>query len=237
MLMTSLRTAVHAHWRDPTLARRWRCASTARSSRTCPAIATRLASSAASIRGSGRLIYVSAGHPPALLVRANGTRDSLHEGGPGMGLFEAAEFEEGSSSWAPGDTLVAYSDGVSEAWPRPGRSRRPHDGAGSRATPPCRSRCSPARSWPPSTAATAACGATTAPSSSCAGPRPAARKTAITGKSDRSVSFDRRRYGETHWPSVQVTRCRPTGSRNEDPDAAPKTGSKKLASSSGSWDR
>jgi sigma-B regulation protein RsbU (phosphoserine phosphatase) len=66
---------------------------------------------------TGRMVYVSAGHPPAILVRANGTEETLHEGGPGLGLFEAAEFEEGSKVLAPGDTLVAYSDGVSESWP------------------------------------------------------------------------------------------------------------------------
>ena len=53
-----------------------------------------------------------------MLVRANGTRDSLHEGGPGLGLFEVGGVRgRAARSSGAGDTLVAYSDGVSEAWP------------------------------------------------------------------------------------------------------------------------
>jgi serine phosphatase RsbU (regulator of sigma subunit) len=116
MLMTSLRTAVHAHWHDPKLAR-----VVTRINRTfyenVPGDRFATCFLSRFDPQSGKLNYVSAGHPPALLVRANGTRDSLHEGGPGLGLFEAAEFEEGNKVLGPGDTLVAYSDGVSEAWP------------------------------------------------------------------------------------------------------------------------
>ena len=72
----------------------------------------------------GLLTYVSAGHPPALLVRASGVCELLHEGGPGVGLFEATEFEEGCRTLSPGDTLLAYSDGVSESWPTPEEAER-----------------------------------------------------------------------------------------------------------------
>src|SRR5262249_24817687 len=43
--------------------------------------------------------------------------DRLDVGGPGVGLFEAADFEIGTATFGPGDTLLIYSDGVSEAWP------------------------------------------------------------------------------------------------------------------------
>jgi sigma-B regulation protein RsbU (phosphoserine phosphatase) len=116
MLMTSLRTAVHAHWHDPLLTR-----VVSHINRTfyenVPGDRFATCFLCRFDPESGRLVYVSAGHPPAILVRANGTHESLHEGGPGLGLFEAADFEEGSKTLGPGDTLLAYSDGVSEAWP------------------------------------------------------------------------------------------------------------------------
>jgi len=63
------------------------------------------------------LTYVNAGHPPALLIRAGGTADRLGVGGPGVGLFEAGDFETGTATFGAGDTLLIYSDGVSESWP------------------------------------------------------------------------------------------------------------------------
>ena len=116
MLMTSLRTAVHAHWHDTSLVR-----VVARINRTfyenVPGDRFATCFLCRFTPESGSLVYVSAGHPPAILVRANGSRESLHEGGPGLGLFEAAEFDQGTKTLAPGDTLLLYSDGVSEAWP------------------------------------------------------------------------------------------------------------------------
>jgi serine phosphatase RsbU (regulator of sigma subunit) len=116
MLMTSLRTAVHAHWHDDFL-----ISVAARINRTffenVPADRFATCFLARFDPREGSLVYVSAGHPPAILVRADGTVESLHEGGPGLGMFAAADFEEGSKVLAPGDTLVAYSDGVSESWP------------------------------------------------------------------------------------------------------------------------
>jgi phosphoserine phosphatase RsbU/P len=57
---------------------------------------------------------VSAGHPPPLLVRADGTCELVEVAadlplGLGMG-FEHHEF-----SWQPGDRLLLYTDGLSEA--------------------------------------------------------------------------------------------------------------------------
>jgi steroid delta-isomerase-like uncharacterized protein len=62
----------------------------------------------------GRLTYSNAGHnPPLLLTRQGVTR--LTEGGPMLGVFEDAEFPQETVTLAPGDTLVAFSDGVTDA--------------------------------------------------------------------------------------------------------------------------
>lgn len=63
---------------------------------------------------SGRLTYVNAGHNPPLLVRADGAVERLERGGLAFGLFDWARYEAGEVELRPGDTLVAYSDGVSE---------------------------------------------------------------------------------------------------------------------------
>jgi sigma-B regulation protein RsbU (phosphoserine phosphatase) len=68
---------------------------------------------------TGRLDYVSAGHPPTMVVRAEGGVQLLGEGGPGLGLFDAVEFDQGVVVLSPGDTMLAYSDGVSESWATP----------------------------------------------------------------------------------------------------------------------
>ena len=61
---------------------------------------------------SGRLDYSCAGHPPALLLRADGVMESLSEGGPLLGVVPAASFTQGRVQLHAGDVLMAYSDGV-----------------------------------------------------------------------------------------------------------------------------
>ena len=63
---------------------------------------------------SGELIYCNAGHFPPILLRADGRTELLERGGPLLGAIEGAEFELGEVFLEPGDTLVAYSDGVLE---------------------------------------------------------------------------------------------------------------------------
>jgi phosphoserine phosphatase RsbU/P len=63
----------------------------------------------------GVLRYTNAGHNYPLLRRAEGAIEELKEGGMPLGLFEGADFIEGEVRMAPGDTLLLYSDGVSEA--------------------------------------------------------------------------------------------------------------------------
>jgi sigma-B regulation protein RsbU (phosphoserine phosphatase) len=65
---------------------------------------------------SGRLAYVNAGQNPPLLVRANGRVERLEDGGTVLGLFESAQYAEGAAELERGDTLLAFSDGVSETF-------------------------------------------------------------------------------------------------------------------------
>ena len=62
----------------------------------------------------GRLTYCNAGHNPPFLVSRNGVR-RLDWGGMVVGAFEHAQFDEDTQQLWPGDVLVAYSDGVTEA--------------------------------------------------------------------------------------------------------------------------
>jgi phosphoserine phosphatase RsbU/P len=65
----------------------------------------------------GRLIYCNAGHNPPLIINSSGsgTVRRLDRGGPIVGLFESATYEDEAVKLAPGDWLVVFSDGVSEA--------------------------------------------------------------------------------------------------------------------------
>ncbi|MGH9373139.1 MAG: PP2C family protein-serine/threonine phosphatase, partial [Vicinamibacterales bacterium] len=62
----------------------------------------------------GRMVYCNAGHNPPLVIGADGVR-RLERGGPIVGLFEAASYEEETVWLSPGDWLVVFSDGISEA--------------------------------------------------------------------------------------------------------------------------
>src|SRR5262245_27713526 len=65
----------------------------------------------------GRLTYCNAGHNPPLIIGGTGSKGvrRLEVGGPIVGLFETATFDEETVTMAPGDTLIVFSDGVSEA--------------------------------------------------------------------------------------------------------------------------
>ena len=62
----------------------------------------------------GRLQYCNAGHNPPLVVGPTDFR-RLERGGPIVGLFEGASYEEETVTLTVGDWLIVYSDGVSEA--------------------------------------------------------------------------------------------------------------------------
>jgi phosphoserine phosphatase RsbU/P len=64
---------------------------------------------------SGRLAYVNAGHNPPLLVSAGGAVETLNEGGMVLGLFDSIPYAEGAAELRTGDTLLVFSDGITEA--------------------------------------------------------------------------------------------------------------------------
>jgi serine phosphatase RsbU (regulator of sigma subunit) len=64
---------------------------------------------------TGRVVYVNAGHMPGLLRRRNGTFEQLSGGGIALGMFEQSKYQAHETTIEPGDTLVLYSDGVTEA--------------------------------------------------------------------------------------------------------------------------
>jgi serine phosphatase RsbU (regulator of sigma subunit) len=65
--------------------------------------------------GAGRISYINAGHNYPLLLRRDGQVDELRAGGTPLGLFADAEYEQGDVDFKPGDSLMLYSDGLSEA--------------------------------------------------------------------------------------------------------------------------
>jgi serine phosphatase RsbU (regulator of sigma subunit)/pSer/pThr/pTyr-binding forkhead associated (FHA) protein len=67
------------------------------------------------IHEDGRMYYVNAAHCPPMVVRANGERCELEPNGMPVGLLETAEFGVMEQRLEPGDKIVIYSDGVTEA--------------------------------------------------------------------------------------------------------------------------
>ena len=61
------------------------------------------------------LRYTNAGHNEAILVRADGRVERLKTGGMMAGAFDWATYEEAHTNLEPGDTLLIFSDGISEA--------------------------------------------------------------------------------------------------------------------------
>jgi len=64
---------------------------------------------------SGAVDYCSAGHPPALLLRADGRIELLSQGGMLLGMAGEASFGTGRVELGSDDVLLAYSDGVIES--------------------------------------------------------------------------------------------------------------------------
>jgi phosphoserine phosphatase RsbU/P len=66
----------------------------------------------------GRFDYVNAGHNPPILIHGfdgNSRVTRLEPGGTVIGLLEGAGYEQGTVLLRPGDVLVAFTDGISEA--------------------------------------------------------------------------------------------------------------------------
>ena len=64
---------------------------------------------------SGRLVFANAGHNPPVLLRADGSLHLLRDGGLVIGLFGDTAYDQAETTIEPGDLLVLYTDGVTEA--------------------------------------------------------------------------------------------------------------------------
>ena len=64
---------------------------------------------------SGELRWSNAGHPKPMLVRANGEPQLLDSTGLPIGMMDIAAYEVKTLQLQPGDKLVLFSDGLSEA--------------------------------------------------------------------------------------------------------------------------
>jgi sigma-B regulation protein RsbU (phosphoserine phosphatase) len=62
-----------------------------------------------------RLAYVNAGHNAPFVVRSDGSHERLRDGGTVLGVFAARNYEMGSAQLSPGDKVVLFTDGVTEA--------------------------------------------------------------------------------------------------------------------------
>ena len=64
---------------------------------------------------TGEFTYCNAGHNPPFLLRASGDVETLLVGGPVMGILKNAPYSAASGFLQPGDTILLYTDGASEA--------------------------------------------------------------------------------------------------------------------------
>ena len=65
----------------------------------------------------GKIEYCSCGHEPGLVRRAGGSVEALETTGPPLGVAESADYSELTITLSSGDTLLLYTDGLSEAGP------------------------------------------------------------------------------------------------------------------------
>jgi sigma-B regulation protein RsbU (phosphoserine phosphatase) len=70
---------------------------------------------------SGEVTYSNAGHDPPVLISGDGSLSELSTGGLVLGFLEETPYEEGHVTMSPGDVLLIYSDGVTDALDADGR--------------------------------------------------------------------------------------------------------------------
>lgn len=62
-----------------------------------------------------RLTYTNAGHNPPLMIRRNGQVETLATGGIILGIMPKFAYQQATVPMEPGDVLIMFSDGVTEA--------------------------------------------------------------------------------------------------------------------------
>ena len=97
--LTVLNAALREHYTDDDL-------------RYCTAIAGTLTTK----NGRVAVTLASGGHPPAVLLRADGTADLVHTpGGMLVGVLPDPHFTPATFALEPGETLLLYTDGLTES--------------------------------------------------------------------------------------------------------------------------
>ena len=62
-----------------------------------------------------QLTYVNAAQVPPAVIRSSGRIERLEDGGTAVGMFPTARYQQASVNLEPGDAVVCFSDGISEA--------------------------------------------------------------------------------------------------------------------------
>jgi serine phosphatase RsbU (regulator of sigma subunit) len=69
---------------------------------------------------SGELVYVNAGHEPALVIAPDGSMEELRPTGPALGMLPDSRFTARTRELGRGHSLFAFTDGLVEAHSRTG---------------------------------------------------------------------------------------------------------------------
>jgi sigma-B regulation protein RsbU (phosphoserine phosphatase) len=64
---------------------------------------------------SGKMGYVNGGHEPVVIVNPSGVKESLEVTGPAVGMMPESKYVAKSVQIEPGDIIIGYTDGVTEA--------------------------------------------------------------------------------------------------------------------------
>jgi sigma-B regulation protein RsbU (phosphoserine phosphatase) len=64
---------------------------------------------------TGKMAYVNGGHEPLFIINPAGIREQLKATGPVVGMMPDMEFSIKQVQFEPGDLLIGYTDGVTEA--------------------------------------------------------------------------------------------------------------------------
>lgn len=64
---------------------------------------------------TGSLIYINGGHEPLFVIGSTGVKASLKQTGPAVGMMPNMKFKIQQAQLEPGDILIGYTDGVTDA--------------------------------------------------------------------------------------------------------------------------
>ena len=64
---------------------------------------------------TGQMAFINGGHEPLFIINADGVKESLPAAGPVIGMMSGSKFKVQLTHLEPGDILIGYTDGVTEA--------------------------------------------------------------------------------------------------------------------------